>query len=272
MVRAVTAAALRSPSSADDAASRHIDASDGTPEWRWAQCSRLQALPEMSAGALVPEGGRVVVVAPHPDDEILAAGGLLSLVTALGRPAVLVAVTDGTASHPGSTRWPAGRLHAERPQESLAALTALGVQPQALIRLGLPDGGLREAEDDLARQLQPLLHPSDVVVTTWRLDGHPDHEATGRATVQAAAAAGARCLEAAVWAWHWAQPGDERLPWNRAFRLLLPAAVVQRKQAAMAAFASQIQPDPSTGAPPVLRQSTLARAGRPFEVFFDAAP
>lgn len=253
---------------AEPPATRHIGPGEGTPEWQWARCSRLAAVPFAQFSDLVPADARAVVVAPHPDDEVLAAGGLLALATQIGRSIALVAVTDGAASHPASRLWPAERLAAERPRETLAALAALGAHPQALVRLGLPDGGLVAQEAELARQLQAVLRPRDVVITTWQFDGHPDHEATGRAAAQAARAVGARCLQAPVWAWHWARPGDARMPWARAQRLPLPAGIARRKQAAMRAFASQLAPDPSTGAGPVLRATTVARADRPFEVFF----
>lgn len=247
---------------------RHIGPDDGTPESQWAGCRRLAAVPPIEIHDLIPTEVRVVVVAPHPDDEVLAAGGMLALAAEIGRDIALVAVTDGSASHPDSRLWSRERLAAERPRETHAALATLGVHPQTHVRLSLPDGGLAGQEAALAQRLQAVLRPRDVVFTTWQLDGHPDHEATGRATASAARQAGARCLQAPVWAWHWARPGDERLPWHRARRLRLPASVVCRKKAAVCAFISQLAPDPSTGAGPVLRTTTVDRAARSFEVFF----
>lgn len=249
-------------------ATRHIGPDDGTTESQWAECRRLAAVPPIGIHDLIPPDGRLVVVAPHPDDEVLAAGGLLALAAEIGRDIALVAVTDGSASHPDSRLWSRERLAAERPRETHAALATLGVHPQTHVRLGLPDGRLAGQDAAFAQRLQAVLRPRDVVFTTWELDGHPDHEATGRATARAAREAGARCLQAPVWAWHWACPGDERLPWHRARRLRLPASVVRRKKSAVGAFTSQLAPDPSTGAGPVLRTTTVDRAARSFEVFF----
>jgi len=111
------------------------------------------------------------------------------------------------------------------------------------------------------------------VITSSRRDGrarggHPDHEATGHASAFAAARRGAGLVEVPVWAWHWAAPGDRRLPWVRAWRLDLDAPACRRKQSALRAFASQLEPDASTGRTPILRATTLERAARPFEVFF----
>jgi len=42
-------------------------------------------IPLIEAKALVPEGSRAVVLAPHPDDEVLGTGGLLATWAARGR-------------------------------------------------------------------------------------------------------------------------------------------------------------------------------------------
>ena len=246
---------------------RLIDSGEGTPETDWLAWPGLASMPALTAAALVPDGARAVVVAPHPDDEVLSVGGLLAQLAALHREICIVAVTDGSASHPGSSEWPADQLARIRPIESRRALQRLGV-PEAPVRLGLPDGGLQALRSLLADRLLPLVRPGDVVFTTWRMDGHPDHEACGHACAFAAARLGARLVEVPVWAWHWARPGDARMPWRRARRVALGADAVRRKRQAIQAFKSQLAFDPSTGAGPILRNSTVARAARPFEVLF----
>ena len=243
---------------------------EGTSEADWHAWPGLLRLPMTDAADLVPAGARAVVVAPHPDDEVLAVGGLLAQLARLahGRPPVrVIAVTDGTASHPGSGEWSVERLVRERPGESRAALRRLGLAIEP-VRLGLPDGGLQPLAALLAERLLPLVGRDDVVFTTWRGDGHPDHEACGHASAFVAARTGARLVEVPVWAWHWAAPADPRVPWERARRLPLDADAARCKRHAVQAFTSQLRPDPSTGAGPILRASTVERAARDFEVMF----
>jgi hypothetical protein len=57
--------------------------------------------------------------------------------------------------------------------------------------------------------------PGDLCLATWRGDGHPDHEAVGRAAARAARFVGATLWEFPVWAWHWARPGAIEVPWHR---------------------------------------------------------
>ena len=93
-------------------------------EWNsWPGLSRTT-----TAAALVPRGARALVIAPHPDDEVLTVGGLLAQLARIGTPEQVVAVTDGTTSHPGSSVWPAERLAVERAHESREALRCLGIE------------------------------------------------------------------------------------------------------------------------------------------------
>ena len=71
---------------------------------------------------------KVLVVAPHPDDETLGCGGLISLLAQNGRVFYIVFVTDGSASHRNSSAWPAARLATQREREASNALACLGIE------------------------------------------------------------------------------------------------------------------------------------------------
>lgn len=240
----------------------------GTHEASWQAWAGLQALPLVDVGQLAPEGSRVLVLAPHPDDELLGCGGLIRLLAALQRDVQVLAVTDGGASHPASTRWPAALLRQERAHESLLALHLLDAPATPLLRLGLDDGQVAAQAARLAESLDRIVKPGDVLVATCRFDGHPDHEAVGHAAARAAAAHGATLLEMPVWMWHWAAAGDPRVPWERACRLPLDAATQLAKRSAAQAYRSQLEPDPSTGRDAIVPPTALARLLRAEEVYF----
>ena len=80
----------------------------------------------------------------------------------------------------------------------------------------------RRARIDARRGLTDLLSPDTWCAATWRGDGHPDHDAVGRAAATACDAVGCRLLEYPVWMWHWARPGEVVGP--VAARLVDPAA------------------------------------------------
>ncbi len=97
------------------------------------------------------EWKRVMVFAPHPDDETLATGGLLQQIVAAGGAARVIFATDGD-----NNPWPQrviehrwqleaadrARWGARRRAEALAALACLGVSANHTRFLGYPDQGL----------------------------------------------------------------------------------------------------------------------------------
>lgn len=256
-------------SPAHEVSDRQIEGA-GTSEAAWWADATLLRLPSLNLETLLPPTGRLVVVAPHPDDEVLGCGGLLSSLPTgdaadADRQPLLIAVTDGEGSHPDSTRWTPTELVRQRACERARGLSALG-SAVSLRLLRLPDGQVAQREAELVQKLSTLLQPDDVVVTTWRRDGHPDHEACGRACALLARRLGVRLLEMPVWMWHWASPGDPRVPWHHLWRLPLSEDIRQRKHAALQAHRSQIEPD--DGRPPVLPPTTTERALRPCEFFF----
>ncbi len=234
----------------------------GTAETSWRPFLDELRMPLLDIASTPPH---VVVVAPHPDDEVLGAGGLMALCSAGGARVDVVAVTDGEASHPGGSVIPRD-LAQRRVAETDEALTALGV-PAVVRRLRLPDGGSDLLEEPVVAALH--VEPGSWLIGPWAGDGHPDHEAVGRACRRVAQRDGARLLSYPVWAWHWAELGDPRLPWERARRVELSSDLRVAKARAVDAFATQIRPlGPSDADAPVLTPSVLDRFARGFEVVF----
>jgi LmbE family N-acetylglucosaminyl deacetylase len=238
----------------------------GTDERTWLGSPRLAALASLEA----TRPRRLVVVAPHPDDEVLGAGGLLQSMTSARVPMVLVAVTDGEASHP-RTQAAGHDLARMRTRESCRALERLGCGAPRVHRLGVADGGVADHTGLVADFLADLLGPDDLCLVPWRSDGHPDHDATGRAAVAAARSTRTPVLEYLVWAWHWAGPQSTDVPWERCRRLNLSRHQAARKRWASYAFTSQIRPlGPDHDGKPLLSDGVLRRFWRPFEVFIEA--
>ena len=248
-----------------------VIAGPGTPETAWRPFLAQLAPPPLDL-AVPPR--RAVVLAPHPDDEVLGVGGLLALLARAGTQVHVVAVTDGEASHPDSTALAPAALARIRAAETVAALGDLGL-PAGARRLRLPDGGADALEPALARALLDSQEPDhrvragDWLIAPWAGDGHPDHEAVGRAALTVAARSGATLIAYPIWAWHWSHPCDTQLPWDRAALVPLPADVRRAKASAIRAFRSQLEPlGPDPADAPVLSAEVLARFARPFEVVF----
>ena len=135
-----------------------------------------------------------------------------------------------------------------------AALRQLGVHGGVeIVRLGFPDGRVADAEADLADRLAE--HGGSCFVATWRHDGHPDHEAVGRAAASAAARLGALCFEYVVWS----EDRDrlDRLTGRMVRRVPMDASTRAAKMRAAQCFRSQLEPSPDGR--PVVPQRLIAR-------------
>jgi LmbE family N-acetylglucosaminyl deacetylase len=84
--------------------------------------------------------GGLLVVAPHPDDEVLAAGGLLATALAAGRDVHVAVVTNG--DYYGTD------YGLSRETESVNALGLLGLPENDVVFLGYPDAGLLSVWND----------------------------------------------------------------------------------------------------------------------------
>jgi LmbE family N-acetylglucosaminyl deacetylase len=235
----------------------------GTPEWEWAASRQLGTVPELGTVRC----RRVIVVAPHPDDEIFGAAGLLQSLLSRGLPLEVVAVSDGEASHPLATRRGVD-LPSMRTQETVQALQRLGWKEPTVTRLGLPDGEIPRNGERLVAALRARVRPGDLCLAPWWHDGHPDHDACGNAALAVTESVGAQLLGYLVWAWHWADPRGADLPWADCRRFDFDRRVAARKRWATGAFLSQIRPlGPDREAAPLLPPAVLRRFWRPYEVF-----
>ena len=232
----------------------------GTSEEAWRLEARLDSVRHCQAAQLLPPEARVVLCAPHPDDEILPCAGALR---ERGEgPLTILAITNGEMSHPRYRDV----LREARPRETLASIEALGIVAE-IERLGFPDGGLEARLPALTQSIAEHLCPGDHLISPWGLDGHPDHEATYHAAAAAAKLAGAAPpIEVPIWGWHWCSPGRNPFPWSRAVKVPLSFESRERKQRAIAQFSTQISP--LDGEAPILSEQTLRRFYRPWELFF----
>jgi LmbE family N-acetylglucosaminyl deacetylase len=135
---------------------------------------------------------RLLIIAPHPDDESIAAGGLLQVARAAGAAVRVIVLTDGD-NNPWPQRWvekrwridsaARARWGARRRVEAEAALKLLGIALTDVRFLALPDMGITELlmRDDAAvasvmRSEANAFRPT-LLVAPAPSDRHPDHSA-----------------------------------------------------------------------------------------------
>jgi LmbE family N-acetylglucosaminyl deacetylase len=135
---------------------------------------------------------RLLILAPHPDDESLASGGLIQRAVKAGAKVRVLFATDGD-----NNPWPQrflerkiqisvtdrARWGRRRRKEALAALELLGLPRGSARFLGLPDQGITNL---LMRAEESVLFTLWAEMTEWEptlfvmpsaTDAHPDHSA-----------------------------------------------------------------------------------------------
>lgn len=122
----------------------------------------------------VNEGERVLVFAPHPDDEILGCGGTLALLRSKNCPVRVVVVTDGAAGDPHN--YAAGDVVQVRQMETRAALKLIGVED--VVFWDEPDGNFHGSTEFTRKVVAAV----EEFGPTWLflpspLDYHRDHVA-----------------------------------------------------------------------------------------------
>lgn len=123
------------------------------------------------------ESGKILVIAPHADDETLGCGGTLALLRQKGCQVKVVFVTDSAGA--GSLGKDAATI---RHGESIAALAILGIDD--IEHLNEPDGDFHNTPyfEDKINNLLKHFNP-DWLFLPSVLDYHRDHVAVGHATL-----------------------------------------------------------------------------------------
>jgi LmbE family N-acetylglucosaminyl deacetylase len=241
---------LRSDFNVRSAVKSFDPAIPGTAEEIWQQALA-------TAPSWVPHNPSLLIVSPHPDDEILGAGALMRVCAGRGQLVTVLSVTRGEAAY---ANWPdLGRVRA---QELKDALKVLSDAPIRVVALNLPDGHVRHYTRQLTRCIALLTHERTTLIAPYEHDGHPDHEACGRAAREAADRTGAQLAFYPVWSWHHSHPSAfVHARWRR---FLVDAPTQSAKARALDCYASQLRPMRHA---PIVPQHLTRYFCRSFEAF-----
>lgn len=209
------------------------------------------ALPALQA--LLGEFRVLIVLAPHPDDEVLGCFGLIRAAQRLGLRVEVHIVTDGERCFGALPADEECALRAARRHESLQAAALLGYAPPTFWSLG--DSQLMEQEALMERALQNHCSADALCVAPWWLDGHPDHEMVAHSLRKFADVR--RCIFYPVWALIDRARRAQFLGQQGVAAIALAPAERALKQRAAALFQTQFSRD-QTPAGAILRDEFLA--------------
>ncbi len=216
-------------------------------------------------------GRPCVVLAPHPDDEVLGCGGTIARKLQHGTDVAAVFLTDGSRGASG----PPDHVRSVREAEARRAAGVLGLRPDRLSFLGFEDGRLSEHLDEAVCRLRRSVTTMGIldVFVPYGREYHADHVAAwviGGAILPP----GGRLYEYPIWfgPWLW-----DRLAWRArlaASRHLLDirhavkisiTSVAEIKRRALAAYASQVSAFSQQGS---WGPAFLSGFVRDYELFF----
>lgn len=215
---------------------------------------------------------RVLVIAPHPDDEVLGTGGVILRLLKEKREVFVWFLTDGEHSLPDLDP---GLVARNRVGISARVLESLGVPEENVFRFGFPDGKLPRAGhkgfDRAAGLLSEVLSDvkPEVVLVTHPLETWPyDHVAAAElvpAALESAGAAGV-CVYG-YWVWlPYSLPvkGFGGIDWKRTVRVPLGGRMAAKKRF-MEEYLAPLSPNgrPWSG---TLPKGMLAMFDYPFEI------
>ena len=236
----------------------------------WLRLSAQRRLPRLTW-----PGGDVLVIAPHPDDEVLGAGGCMLAAKAAGAAVHVLYLTDGEGAGSHADK---SQIVAARTQLTHRALEHLPIDPKAVHRLHLPDGAVPHPGasefDAVSGQIAALidrLQPAHVLATHaldyWPYD-HVACDALARVAVRRARHQSQLWL---YWVWAWYNVRPWRMNWSNDIVAVDIQKFKKTKQAMVDIYLDAAAPDGrlwSGDLPPEIR----AASQHDFEVFERVAP
>jgi len=127
---------------------------------------------------------KIIVFAPHPDDETFGCGGTIAKKISEGHNVLIVIITDGRYAFQNvlgiNSNPTPEQLKEIRKEEVKKAVNHLGVPEKNLIFLNFIDGTLTDNKEKVKEKILKILieHAPDEVYFPHKTDAHPDHCAT----------------------------------------------------------------------------------------------
>ncbi len=208
---------------------------------------------------------KLVLLVPHPDDEIFGCAGLLQEWAPEASETLIIYVTAGEASHGYVDADEKAGLARIRRAESQHALEALQLgTPVRVWELNIPDSKVKSFETQLEEKLRLELDARSIVIAPYYDDGHTDHNAIGECAKNLAAKIGFEVHFYPIWLWFWAAPTAQTEP--KGFQKLPMSRPQQaRKERAIDCFESQITVN-ATGSAVIPEEFLRHYKSLPFEV------
>jgi len=153
---------------------------------------------------------KLVLLIPHPDDEIFGCAGLMQQWAPVATETIIIYISAGESSEGYVDADEKAALARARRLESRSAIETLDLQGEVSIReLNIPETSPKTFEAQLEESLRAELDSSCVVIAPHYRDGHSGHDAVGECAKRLAETIGFEIYFYPIWLWFWSPSQGE---------------------------------------------------------------
>lgn len=183
----------------------------------------------------LPISGNVLIVAPHPDDEVIGCGGLIRRLVEKGQRVDVCILSGGGKSHNGCCDIDEHTLIEARRNLSRKAAEIISLPIDHLHFLNYPDGSI-SYDNENTPQLQKMITElkPDAIFVPHKGEGWSDHIETGKIVREMLKDGGTFHLyEYCVWFWYY---NVWNIDWKQAYVLRMTKEEQDIKNKAMNSY------------------------------------
>lgn len=184
---------------------------------------------------------KVLILAPHPDDETIGCAGLIQKMLQSGRNVVIIYMTGGERSHSGCCNIDGKIIIDARHDLTVKSAQILGVPQENLHYLNYKDGNISfdDGETEKLKSLLENLKP-DIIFVPHHGEGWSDHIQTRNIVKKLTSDKASIALyEYCVWFWYYNVRG---IDWKNACKLTMTREQHEKKLQAMDAYIRPLAP------------------------------
>lgn len=175
--------------------------------------------------------GKILILAPHPDDEVFGCSGLIQQQITLGREVYIIFMSRGESSHSNCCNIDKEFLKSERAKLTDNALSLLGVKQHNIFRLSYPDGSISYSSEE-TKKLKNLIDQinPDTIFVPHSGEGWNDHIETQNIAMELIKDTNIELYAYCVWFWYY---NVWKIDWKNAFTLKMTSEQKKLKDKAI---------------------------------------
>lgn len=188
-------------------------------------------------------GDSILIIAPHPDDEIIGSAGVIQKYTS-GKRVNVVILTGGGASHRGCCDTLANEIKCERRNLARKINEEIGLSEEYLHLLDFEDGNISKGNSEQEAELLKIIQevqPDAILFPIQQGEGWSDHIAAGDIVKRLISAHSIKVqlYEYCVWFWYY---NVWNIRWRDAHILKMTSDQHQKKLKAISDYTTPVAP------------------------------